>query len=83
MADSRSAKLLGRIRRIRGQIDGIERLLAKGADPFTILQTAAACRGALNGLMSAIIEKRIRDAATLGASADADELIEIIHAYLK
>jgi DNA-binding FrmR family transcriptional regulator len=83
MADNETAKLMARIRRIRGQLDGIERSLAKGAHPFTLLQTAAACRGAMNGLMAAIIEKRIRESASLAKSSDAEDLIEIVRAYLK
>ena len=83
MAYNETAKLMSRIRRIRGQLDGIERSLAKGANPFTVLQTAAACRGALNGLMATIIERRIRESGSLAESSDADDLIEIVRAYLK
>ena len=83
MADHETKKLMDRIRRIRGQLDGIERALAKGANPFSVLQTAAACRGALSGLMAAIIEKRIRDSASHAMNSDADDLIEIVRAYLK
>ncbi len=49
-------KLLNRIRRIRGQLEGIEKALEDEKDPFFVLQTAASCRGALNSLMAEIIE---------------------------
>ncbi len=56
-------KLLDRVRRIHGQIDGLEKLLERGNDEDVslILQTVASSRGALNGLMGELIEGHIRD----------------------
>lgn len=85
-------KLLNRVRRIRGQIDGIERLLLqeKDEDCFVVLQTIAACRGAMNGLMAEVIEGHINDhvinpahAPTSEQSQAAKELIEVVRTYLK
>jgi DNA-binding FrmR family transcriptional regulator len=53
-------KLLNRVRRIRGQIDAVEKALDKEQDCSTILLTIAACRGAINSLMAEIIEGHIR-----------------------
>ena len=49
-------KLLNRVRRIRGQVDAIERALAEEQDCSDLLRTIAACRGAINGLMGEVIE---------------------------
>jgi DNA-binding FrmR family transcriptional regulator len=83
-------KLLNRVRRIRGQVEGIEKALVDEKDPFAILQTVAACRGALNGLMAEIIEGHIRmhvvDPDTSPSPEQlesAEELIDIIRAFLK
>lgn len=85
-------KLLNRVRRIRGQIDGIERLLLKEEDEdcFVILQTIAACRGAMNGLMSEVIEGHITEhilapdhESTPTQTQAAKELIEVVRTYLK
>lgn len=85
-------KLLNRVRRIRGQIDGIERLLLdeKSEDCFVVLQTIAACRGAINGLMSEVIEGHITEhiiapdhAPTPAQTQAAKELIEVVRTYLK
>jgi DNA-binding FrmR family transcriptional regulator len=83
-------KLLNRVRRIRGQIEGIEKALTDEKDPFVILQTVAACRGALNSLMAEIIEGHIRmhvvdpDRSPRGEHLEsAEELIDIIRAFLK
>ena len=49
-------KLLLRMRRIRGQLDAIERALDSDQECSGVLQLMAACRGALNGLMAEVIE---------------------------
>lgn len=83
-------KMLNRIRRIRGQVEGIERALEEERDCTSILQTVAACRGALNSLMSKIIEGHIREhvldpdeAIAADRSEAAERLIDVVKAYLK
>jgi DNA-binding FrmR family transcriptional regulator len=83
-------KLLNRIRRIRGQVEGVEKALEAEKDPYFILQTVAACRGALNSLMAEIIEGHIlfhvldpeRPASPEQAEA-SQELIDIVRTFLK
>ncbi|MGB8886263.1 MAG: metal/formaldehyde-sensitive transcriptional repressor [Candidatus Korobacteraceae bacterium] len=53
-------KLLNRIRRLRGQIEAVERLLENESECTDILQQIAACRGSINGLMSEVLEGHIR-----------------------
>ena len=53
-------KLMNRVRRIRGQISGIEKALEEDSDCGKVLQQLAACRGAINGLMAEILEDHIR-----------------------
>jgi DNA-binding FrmR family transcriptional regulator len=83
-------KLLVRVRRIRGQVEAIERTLNEEHDCFEILQLVAACRGALNGLMSELVEGHIRhhvmDPQPNGETPQtraAEELIEVVKTYLK
>lgn len=85
-------KLINRVRRIRGQIEGVERLLLKedDHDSLLILQTIASCRGAINGLMSEVMEGHIREhvlnpdhEATPEQREAAKELIAVIQTYLK
>jgi DNA-binding FrmR family transcriptional regulator len=83
-------KLLLRVRRIRGQLDAIERALVDEEECADVLQLMAACRGALNGLMAEVIEGHIRfHVLSSEASADspelraAEELIDVVRAYLK
>ena len=83
-------KLLNRLRRIRGQVEAIERLVAQEEDCAAILQTIAACRGAVNGLMAEVIEGHIRfhivdpnHQPTSPRARAAQELIEVVQTYLK
>ncbi len=83
-------KLLNRVRRIRGQIEGVERALDEEQDCYRVLQSLAACRGAINGLMAQLIEGHLRFHVvnpdvdpTSSQSQAAQELIDIIKAYLK
>jgi DNA-binding FrmR family transcriptional regulator len=81
-------KLLARVSRIRGQLNGIERALEKNQDCGELLLTLAACRGALNALMAEILEGHVRqhvlnEKSTESESSAAEELIEVIRRYLK
>jgi DNA-binding FrmR family transcriptional regulator len=53
-------KALLRVRRIRGQTEALERALEAGEDCAPVLQQLAAIRGAVNGLMSEVLESHIR-----------------------
>jgi DNA-binding FrmR family transcriptional regulator len=82
-------KLLSRVRRIRGQVDAIERTLEEEGECEDVLQLVASCRGALNGLMAELIEGHLRfhvlppegksNADQLEA---ADELMAVVKRYL-
>ena len=49
-------KLLVRVRKIRGQLNAVEAAITEEDDCSRVLNTLAACRGALNGLMLEILE---------------------------
>ena len=83
-------KLLGRVRRIRGQVEAIDRLIEGGRECDEVLQQIAALRGAVNGLMAHVLEGHIRehviDSArepTKGEARALDELAQIMKSYLK
>ncbi len=80
-------KLIDRVKRIRGQIDAIERALAEEKDCSMILHHLAGCRGAMNGLMSEIVEGHIRSHIMRGEpmvqEKAAEDLIELVKSYLK
>ena len=83
-------RLLGRVRRIRGQVEAIERSLDAEKACADILHQIAAVRGAVQGLMGEVIESHIRGhiAGSEAASQPdrdrgANELIDVIRTYLK
>ena len=82
-------KLLTRVRRIRGQADALEKALESEVDCAAILQQIAAIRGAVNGLMSEVLEHHLRD--HLGSDAtdserrgrDLEGVVSVLKSYLK
>jgi DNA-binding FrmR family transcriptional regulator len=82
-------KLLNRLRRLRGQIEAMERAVDEDQECARVLQQATACRGAMDGFIAEVIEDHIREhMVDPAATADdprrqaAEELVEIVHAYL-
>ncbi|WP_437987843.1 metal/formaldehyde-sensitive transcriptional repressor [Sorangium sp. So ce117] len=82
-------KLIARVRRIRGQLEAVERALEGEAGCSEVLQTVTSARGALNGLVGELIEGHIRthvidgERATAPQREAAEELVQIIRAYVK
>jgi FrmR/RcnR family transcriptional regulator, repressor of frmRAB operon len=84
------SKLLNRVRRVRGQIEAVERALVEEKGCAEVLHLVVAARGAMNSLMAEIIEDHVRmhvvDPARERDPAraqGAEQLIEVIQAYLK
>jgi len=84
------AKLLARVRRIRGQVEALERALEADRGCSDVLQQIAAIRGAMNGLMTEVLEDHVlTHIASPSVTSDAeraraaDELIDVVRAYLK
>ena len=80
-------KLLQRARRIRGQVEALERALEQEHECGDVLRLIAAGRGAMDSLMAEVMEGHIRDHALSSTSRNrataADELIAVVRAYLK
>ena len=83
-------KLLARLKKIRGQLNAVEKALLEGEECSQVLMTLAACRGAMNGLVSEIVEDHIRfhivdpDQRPNSKQAQATtELIEVLRSYLR
>lgn len=83
-------KLLARIRRLKGQIEAVERSLEAEAPCGEILNLVASIRGAVTGLTAELIEEHIREHVVDPDHDDnparaqgAAELIEVVRTYLK
>jgi DNA-binding FrmR family transcriptional regulator len=83
-------KLLNRVRRIRGQLNAVEASLEEEAECSAVLQTLAACRGAIDGLLFEIMQGHIRSHVvdptrkpSAEQAAAVEELISVLRTYLK
>jgi FrmR/RcnR family transcriptional regulator, repressor of frmRAB operon len=83
-------KLLNRVNRIKGQLNAIEKALQGDEDCSRALQTIAACRGAINGLMAEVLEGHVRfhvvdpgRKPTAEQAEATEELIDLVNRYLK
>lgn len=82
-------KLLNRLKRIKGQVEAIERAVDGGRECGRVLQQATACRGALDGFIAEVIEDHIREHLVDSSlpkddprAVAAEELVDIVHSYL-
>jgi DNA-binding FrmR family transcriptional regulator len=83
-------KLLSRARRIRGQVEAIERALESEAGCEQVMHLLAAARGAMAGLMAVVVEEHVRthlvDAESFPGALNveaADQLLDVVRTYLK
>jgi len=83
-------KLIWRIRRIRGQVEAVERALNDEKDCSDLLQLITAARGAMSSLIVEVLEGHIREHVLdpkqkpdSEHSAAAEELIDVLRSYLK
>jgi DNA-binding FrmR family transcriptional regulator len=83
----RKTELLRRVRRIRGQVEAVERALEDEIGCEAVLQQITAARGAMNALMSEVLEDHVRThVVTSKGRAQikaVDELIDVVKSYLR
>jgi DNA-binding FrmR family transcriptional regulator len=82
------SKLLNRVRRIRGQVEAIERALEQEIGCADVMQLIAAARGAMGGLMAEVMEDHVRlhvmeATPPYEREEAAEELIDVVRSYLK
>ena len=83
-------KLLARVRRMKGQVEAIERALEGEAGCGQVLHLIAGVRGAMAGLMAEVVEEHVRghlvDPATHPGALQQDaveQLLDVVRSYLK
>jgi DNA-binding FrmR family transcriptional regulator len=86
--DRERVKLINRAKRIRGQMESVERSLTEARECTDVLMLLAAVRGGIDGLMAEVLEDHIR-LHLIGPKAKAltpelgEELIDLVRAYMK
>jgi DNA-binding FrmR family transcriptional regulator len=83
-------KLLARVRRIRGQVESIERALSNEAGCEQVMHLIAGARGAMAGLMAEVLQDHVRSHLVDGEkhpgalnTEAAEQLLDVIRTYLK
>ena len=82
-------QLLVRVRRMKGQVDALERALQEGKECTDVLQQIAALRGAANGLMGDVFEEHLREhlgpesGSVQQRERDLQEVARIVKRYLR
>ncbi|MEX3982219.1 formaldehyde-responsive transcriptional repressor FrmR [Paraburkholderia sp. EG287A] len=82
-------RAITRVRKVRGQLDALERALEEGADCGPVLQQLAAIRGAINSVMAGVLESHLREEFShLAGSQDRpsesiDDVISLVRSYLR
>jgi FrmR/RcnR family transcriptional regulator, repressor of frmRAB operon len=83
-------KLLARVRRIRGQVEAVERALEAEAGCERVMHLLASTRAAMAGLMAEVVEDHVRmhlvDPERHPGALDeeaAGQLMDVVRTYLK
>jgi DNA-binding FrmR family transcriptional regulator len=83
-------KLLNRVRRLRGQIDALERTLEADEGCNEVMALLSAARGAINGIMTEVVADHIllhvKDSDRKGPRRDKEslnELLDVLRTYIR
>lgn len=88
------ARTIARLRRIRGQVEALERAVEGGTECGPLLQQIVAMRGATNGLIAEVLESHLRETFNhddmvaerrnpLDVDLEIDGVMKILRTYLK
>ncbi len=82
------SKLIARVRRLKGQMEAIERSLEAEASCAEILNLAASVRGATNGLVMELLEDHLRNhvvdvESDVERASGANEMMEVMRRHLR
>lgn len=83
-------KLLNRARRLRGQIDALERAIDAEESCEEVMRLLAAARGAINAIMAEVVEDHIlmhmlkpEGKPTRAERKSLDELLDVLRTYIR
>lgn len=85
--DERKAEVRGRLKRVRGQVDGIERMLEANRPCREILQQVAAAQEALRAASKIMVRNYVESCVTRGIRAGQsdiyDEFLTVIYQMVR
>ena len=74
------ANVLTRLRRVEGQVRGIQRMIAEGRECEDVLTQLTAIRAGLDQAMLALLDLHVKRCVLSGTTADPDQLDQISRA---
>lgn len=82
------SRLQARIRRLKGQVEALDRAIAESTDCLDVLTQAAAVRGAAQSLMLALLDDHLREHVVAEDDTDArraegEALAGMLRSYFK
>lgn len=81
-------KLVARIRRMKGQMEAVERALEGGKPCGDVLQLLASVRGALSGLTGEVMQEHLHEHVLHAENGEerakaAEELAQVLKIYIR
>jgi DNA-binding FrmR family transcriptional regulator len=81
--DERKREIRNRLRRVRGQVDGVDRMLAENRPCMELLTQVAAAREALRGVSRLVVRNYLERCASIAirsgkGQAVYDELMDVV-----
>ncbi len=81
-------KLLARIRRLKGQMEAVERALQAGRPCGDVLQLLASVRGALSGLTGEVMQEHLHEHVLHAQNEEerakaTEELAQVLKTYVR
>jgi len=81
-------RLIARVRRLKGQLEGIERALEAESSCAEVLRQLASVRGAMNGLTAEVMEDHLQEHVLAAKTEEerrqgVEDLAEVIRTYMK
>lgn len=82
-APEEKKRALTRLKRIKGQVEALEKAIAAGTECGILLQQIAALRGAANGLMTDVLDSHLRETFGTKQEKEIEMITGIMKTYLK
>ena len=83
-------KLLNRVRRLRGQIDALERALEADESCNEVMRLLSAARGAVNAIMAEVVQDHVRmhviaqeRKPTRAEQQSLEDLLDVLRTYIR
>ena len=78
--DTTAEELVTRLRKVEGQVRGLQHMIERGDRCIDVLTQIAATRAALTAVGRGLVDREIRRAVVAGADAADDTVVDVLDA---